>query len=194
VKQGMITERQLESLRAAVHDRANILVGGSTGSGKTTFAMSLLNELRGTDERLLLIEDYPELQCNVEHKVPMLIHPPNYTWRHAVANAMRLRPDRIIVAEIVDGAAVDIAKAWNTGHPGGIATLHADSPALMLERFCQLMEEVVPHAPRASVAATINVCVHLKRDRSRPAGRSLTGLVRVRGHDRRTQQWLLEDT
>lgn len=193
VEQGLLTEQQRLCLREAVRGRANILVAGSTGSGKTTFASSLLNELSDTDERVLVIEDYPELQCPVLHKVPMLINPPNYTWRHAVINAMRLRPDRIVVAEVVDGAAVEVAKAWNTGHPGGIATIHADSASLALERFCQLMEEVVANAPRVSVAATINVCVHLRRDRSHPAGRVVTEIVRVNGYDRQAQQWLVED-
>jgi type IV secretion system protein TrbB len=193
VEQGVITERQRHCLREAVLGRANILVGGSTGSGKTTFATSLLNELSGTTDRVLVIEDYPELQCTLPHTVPMLINPPNYTWRHAVINAMRLRPDRIIVAEVVDGAAVEVAKAWNTGHPGGLATIHADSTTLMLERFCQLMEEVVQIAPRETVAATINVCLHLRRDRSVPAGRSVTGLVRVNGYDRAARKWLVEE-
>jgi P-type conjugative transfer ATPase TrbB len=192
VEQGVLTEQQRQCLRDCVRGRDNILVGGSTGSGKTTFATSLLNELCDTDERVLIIEDYPELQCTVRHKVPLLINPPSYTWRRAVINAMRLRPDRIIVAEVVDGAAVEVEKAWKSGHPG-IATIHADSPALMLERFCQLMEEVVPYAPRVSVAQTINVCVHLRRDRSHPAGRVVTGIVRVKGYDREAQQWLLED-
>ena len=193
VQQGVLTEVQQQKLREAVLGRANILVGGSTGSGKTTFATALLHELADTDDRVLLIEDYPELQCSVRHKIPMLINPPSYTWRSAVINAMRLRPDRIIVAEVVDGAAVEVTKAFNTGHPGGIATIHADSPELMLERWCQLMEEVVPTAPRASVAATINVCVHFKRDRSHPAGRRLTGLVRVKGFDRARERWVVED-
>lgn len=193
VEQGVITEQQRQLLRDAVRGRANILVGGSTGSGKTTFAASLLNELSDTDERVLVIEDYPELQCTARHKLHLLINPPNYTWRHAVINAMRLRPDRIVVAEVVDGAAVEVAKAWNTGHPGGIATIHADSPTLMLERFCQLMEEIVPTAPRVSIAATINICVHLRRDRSHPAGRVLTGLVRVTGYDRAAQEWRVEE-
>jgi type IV secretion system protein TrbB len=193
VEQGVITQCQLGKLRDAVLGRVNILVGGSTGSGKTTFATALLNELHDSDDRVLVIEDYPELRCTARHTIPLLINPPTYTWRNAVNNAMRLRPDRIIVAEVVDGAAVEVTKAWNTGHPGGIATIHADSPELMLERWCQLMEEVVPTAPRASVAATIHVCVHFKRDRTHRSGRRLTGLVRVKKYDRAQERWIVEE-
>lgn len=196
IEQGVLTERQGWLLRDAFLNHANVLVGGSTGSGKTTFAASLLSELSGSDERVFIIEDYPELQhcCrDLRHQVPMLIDPPNYTWRNAVINTMRLRPDRIVVAEIVDGAAVEVQKSWLTGHPGGLGTIHGDSSELMLERFSQLMEEVVAQAPRETVAATINICVHMRRDRSHPAGRVVTSIVRVRGYDRSTRRWIVEE-
>lgn len=191
--QGVLNAHQLETLRRAVHDRLNILIGGSTGSGKTTLLNAVANELSGTDDRVITVEDYPELQCTVRNKVPLLIDPPEYTWRHAIINSMRLRPDRIFLAEVVDGAALDLFKAMGTGHPGSLATIHADSATLMLERFCQLMEEVVQRAPRESVAATIHMCLHMKRDRSHPSGRAVTGLVRVRGYDRVQRKWLVEE-
>jgi type IV secretion system protein VirB11 len=190
--EGVLTDRQAVHLQDAMRGHVNILVGGSTGSGKTTFAMALLHELQDANERVFIIEDYPELQCSLPHKVPMLIDPPRYTWRDAVINAMRLRPDRLVIAEVVDGAAVEVQKAWMTGHPG-LGTIHGDSPVSMLERFSQLMEEVVASAPRESVAATMHVCVHLRRDRSRRAGRVVTGIARVCGYDRSTRQWRVED-
>jgi type IV secretion system protein VirB11 len=181
VARGILTDAEAGALRAAVRDRLNILVGGGTGSGKTTFANALLREVAGTSERVYLVEDNPELQCAAPNKVQVLVQPPTYTWNRAIMDAMRFRPDRIIVGEIRDGSALEMLKAWNTGHPGGIATVHANDTRAMLDRVCQLIEEVVPSAPRALVAQTINVCVHLRRDPSHPAGRSLTGIDEVVG-------------
>ena len=181
VARGILTVVEADALRAAVRDRLNILVGGGTGSGKTTFANALLREVAGTSERIYLVEDNPELQCAAPNKVQVLVQPPVYTWNRAIIDAMRFRPDRIIVGEIRDGSALEMLKAWNTGHPGGIATVHANDTRAMLDRVCQLIEEVVPVAPRTLVAQTINVCVHLRRDPAHPAGRSLTGLDEVIG-------------
>jgi P-type conjugative transfer ATPase TrbB len=181
VEREILTAEEAQALRAAVRDRLNILVGGGTGSGKTTFANALLREVAGTSDRIYLVEDNPELQCAAPNKVQVLVQPPTYTWNRAIIDAMRFRPDRIIVGEIRDGSALEMLKAWNTGHPGGIATVHANDTHAMLDRVCQLIEEVVPTAPRALVAETINVCVHLSRDPRHPAGRSLTGLDEVIG-------------
>jgi hypothetical protein len=117
--------------------------------------------------------------------------PPVYTWQRAVMDAMRYRPDRILVGEVRDGSALELLKAWNTGHPGGMATIHANDTAAMLDRVCQLIEEVVYPAPRLLVAQTVNVCVHIRRDKKHPAGRSITGLDRVMGVDA-TGRWMLE--
>jgi type IV secretion system protein VirB11 len=105
--------------------------------------------------------------------------------------AMRYRPDRIVVGEVRDGSALELLKAWNTGHPGGVATIHANDTGAMLDRFCQLMEEVVYPAPRGVVAQTIGVCVHIQRDGAHRAGRRVSGMDRVVGvaPDGR---WLLE--
>jgi type IV secretion system protein VirB11 len=105
------------------------------------------------------------------------------SWRDAVMAAMRVRPDRIIVGEIRDGSALELLKAWNTGHPGGLATIHANDTRGTLDRFCQLLEEVVYPAPRALVAQTIHLCVHITRDASHPAGRRVSGIDRVVGLD-----------
>jgi type IV secretion system protein VirB11 len=96
---------------------------------------------------------------------------------------MRYRPDRILVGEVRDGSALELLKAWNTGHPGGLATIHANDCAGMLDRLCQLIEEVVFPAPRSLVAQTIHLCVHIRRDSAHPAGRSISGINRVIGLD-----------
>ncbi|TLU82333.1 MAG: P-type conjugative transfer ATPase TrbB [Chlorobium sp.] len=185
----ILTDREAEFLKKAVREKKNILVGGGTGSGKTTFVNALLQEVAGTNDRVYIVEDNPELQCDAENKVEIFVQPPVYTHQKAIMDALRFRPDRIIVGEVRDGAAIDMLKAWNTGHPGGIATIHANSTGSMLDRLCQLCEEVMPHAPRYLIADAIDICVHLRRDTGHPAGRSITGIMEVTGESQ--GQWLL---
>jgi P-type conjugative transfer ATPase TrbB len=182
VKKQIVTPAQREALTRAVHARDNILIGGGTGSGKTTFANALLRVVaEDTTDRVHIIEDTPELQCAAPNKVQVLVQPGVHSWRDAIMAAMRFRPDRILVGEVRDGSALELLKAWNTGHPGGLATVHANDTRAMLDRLCQLIEEVVHPAPRALVAQTVQVCVHICRDKSHPAGRRLSGLDRVCG-------------
>lgn len=182
VRKQILLPRQRDALVEAVHAHDNILIGGGTGSGKTTFANALLRIIaEDSTDRVHIIEDTPELQCEAPNKVQVLIQPKVHTWRDAIMAAMRFRPDRILVGEVRDGSALELLKAWNTGHPGGLATIHANDTGAMLDRLCQLIEEVVHPAPRALVAQTIHVCAHLGRDKTHPAGRRLTGLDRVRG-------------
>ncbi len=191
VRDGVVSPAQKDALCAAVLSRTNILVGGGTGSGKTTFANALLKVVAETGERVYIIEDTPELRCEAPNKVQVLVHPKVHTWRDAVMAAMRYRPDRIVVGEVRDGSALELLKAWNTGHPGGVATIHANDPAAMLDRFCQLVEEIVYPAPRALVAQTIGLCVHLERDRTCRAGRRVSGMAKVVGVEG-FGRWLLE--
>jgi type IV secretion system protein TrbB len=181
VASGILSAKQCDVLRFAVNARENILIGGGTGSGKTTLANALLAEIAETGDRVYLVEDNPELQCRAPNKVQVLVQPPVYTWQRAIMDAMRFRPDRIIVGEVRDGSALDLLKAWNTGHPGGIATCHANDTSAMLDRMCQLIEEVLPVAPRQLIADTITVCVHIQRDPRHPGGRSLTGIDILEG-------------
>lgn len=191
LERGILTEEQGRALAAAVRARKNILVGGGTGSGKTTLTNALLAEMTDVGERVYIVEDNPELQCRVPNRVQVLVQPPAYTWQRAMMDAMRFRPDRIIVGEVRDGSALEMLKAWNTGHPGGIATIHANDTGSMLDRVCQLIEEVVPAAPRGVVAQTIDVVVHIRRDAAHPAGRSLSGIDQVIGVDE-NGRWVLE--
>jgi type IV secretion system protein VirB11 len=183
LRAGILTTDQSRALVGAIHRHENILIGGSTGSGKTTFANALLRVVAdaGEAERLYIIEDTPELQCSAPNKLQILVQSGALTWRDAVMAAMRVRPDRIIVGEIRDGSALELLKAWNTGHPGGLATIHANDTRGTLDRFCQLLEEVVYPAPRALVAQTIHLCVHITRDPEHPAGRRVSGVDRVVG-------------
>jgi type IV secretion system protein VirB11 len=183
VERAIVSPRQADLIRQAVRKRDNILIGGSTGSGKTTLANAVLHEISvATKDRLYIVEDMRELQSVALNKLQLFVQEPLYTWQRAIMDALRSRPDRIIVGELRTGAAtLELVKAWNTGHPGGIATLHANDTAACLDRVCQLIEEAVPAAPRPFIAQAINVVVHLTKDPRHPAGRRLTGVDRVRG-------------
>ncbi|HEV3191856.1 MAG TPA: P-type conjugative transfer ATPase TrbB [Polyangiaceae bacterium] len=182
VDKRILSPAERDALVRAVHARDNILIGGGTGSGKTTFANALVKVIaEDTTDRVHIVEDTPELQCEAPNRVQILVQPGVHSWRDAIMAAMRFRPDRILVGEVRDGSALELLKAWNTGHPGGVATIHANDTRAMLDRVCQLIEEVVHPAPRALVAQTVQVCVHIQRDKTHPAGRRLSGMDRVLG-------------
>ena len=181
VAKGILTVSQSQILHNAVMDRKNILLGGGTGSGKTTLANALLDVISVTGDRVIIIEDNRELQCNALNKVHFYTDA-NVSLQRALFDSLRWRPDRIIIGEVRDKAALDLLKAWNTGHPGGVATIHADSTREMLTRMCQLIEENNMVAPKAFVAQTIDLCVHIKRDKNSPAGRCLSGISEVTGY------------
>src|SRR5690606_6554423 len=126
-------------------ERRNLLISGGAGSGKTTLANALLAEPAFAGDRVFLIEDTPELQCSAWDAVPVLTrrHPLPIGVADLVRDALRMRPDRIVVGEIRDGAAaLETLKAWNTGHPGGLATIHANSAGEAIDRLEDLVAEV----------------------------------------------------
>lgn len=165
LQQGSIDEDQLEQLKHAVLSKKNILIAGGTGSGKTTFANALLHELRHSDERILILEDLAELQLAAPDHVH-LRSSPEKTLRHLVKGALRMRPDRIIIGEVRDGgAALELLKAWNTGHPGGVCTIHANSANAALTRLEDLLLEVTASVPHRLIHEAINLVVFMNRDR-----------------------------
>jgi type IV secretion system protein TrbB len=153
---------QAELLKRAVHGRKNILVVGGTSSGKTTFANALLAEMATRDERVIIIEDTRELQCAAPDCVSLRTKPGVVNLAALVRSTLRLRPDRIIVGEVRGAEALDMLKAWNTGHPGGIATVHANSARAALYRLEQLIQESVVTVPRRLIAEAIDVVVFIQ--------------------------------
>lgn len=182
VPQGVMTAVQAQSVRHAIDQRHNILIAGGTGSGKTTLANAVLAEPAFASDRVLIIEDTRELQCCSPDRVELLTKPtdPVVTMNDLVRCALRLRPDRIVVGEVRGGEALALLKAWNTGHPGGLATLHANSAEDALARLEDLIGEVSRHVPRRAIARTIQLIVFVRRTRE---GRRVEAVSRVVGFD-----------
>jgi type IV secretion system protein VirB11 len=151
-----------QALSLAVLNRRNILIAGGTSSGKTTLANALLAELASRNERVVLIEDTRELQCTAVDTVALRTRPGVVSMGNLVRSTLRLRPDRIVVGEVRGAEALDMLKAWNTGHPGGIATVHANSALSALYRLEQLIQEAIVVVPRALIAEAIDLIVFIE--------------------------------
>ena len=177
-RSGFLSTDEAAVLRQAVVDRRNILVAGGAGAGKTTLANALLAEVAKTGDRVVLIEDTRELQCLAPNMVAMRTKDGVASLADLVRSALRLRPDRIPIGEVRGAEALDLVKAWGTGHPGGIATVHAGSAVGALHRIEQLIQEAVVTVPRALVADTIDLIAVLAREGTR---RRLVELARVDG-------------
>lgn len=180
VNASIMTDGQAALLRRAVRDRQNILVAGGTGTGKTTLTNALLAEIAKTSDRVILIEDTRELQCSAPNLVAMRTKEGVATLADLVRSALRLRPDRIPIGEVRGAEALDLVKAWGTGHPGGVGTIHAGSAFGALRRLEQLIQEAVVTVPRAMIAETIDIIAVLARE---GRSRRLVELARLDGLD-----------
>lgn len=178
VRAGTMSAAQAEALRQGVASRANILVAGGTSTGKTTLTNALLTEVAKTSDRVVIIEDTRELQCAAPNLVAMRTKDGVASLSDLVRSSLRLRPDRIPIGEVRGAEALDLLKAWGTGHPGGIGTIHAGSAIGALRRMEQLIQEAVVTVPRALIAETIDLVAVLS---GRGSARRLTELARVDG-------------
>lgn len=165
VQRGCLQKAQQKKLIAAMQSRQNIIIVGGTGSGKTTFANALLNEIKDDNARILILEDLPELQVHAEDTVHMCTTP-SVDMRQLVKGSLRMRPDRIIIGEVRDSSALDLLKAWNTGHPGGICTLHANSIESTPERLEDLIQEGVANVPRNLILEAVDLIVSIARHKT----------------------------
>jgi P-type conjugative transfer ATPase TrbB len=178
VAAGIMSADQAETLRGAVQSRANILVAGGTSTGKTTLTNALLAEVAKGADRVVIIEDTRELQCAAPNLVAMRTKDGVATLSDLVRSSLRLRPDRIPIGEVRGPEALDLLKAWGTGHPGGIGTIHAGTGIGALRRLEQLIQEAVVTVPRALIAETIDLVAVLS---GRGSARRLAELARVEG-------------
>jgi type IV secretion system protein VirB11 len=184
LEKGIITKQQVDSITQAILDKKNILVIGGTGSGKTTLVNAILNELSilAPNDRIVIIEDTIELKCSIPNTVELRTsNAVNIT--KALRTTLRMRPDRIIIGEIRGAEASTLLKAWNTGHPGGISTIHANSAASGLTRLEQLIHEagIIP-IPEV-IAETINILIFIDRIKTKP-WRKVKEVVLVKGYNK----------
>ena len=179
--QGILSQEQKQLIETAATERKNILISGGTSSGKTTLANAILALPAFTDTRTILIEDTPELQCSAWDQVALLTRrtPILIGVVDLVRDSLRLRPDRIVVGEMRDGAAaLETLKAWNTGHPGGLSTIHANGAHDALLRLEDLTSEVATNIPRRAIGQAIDLVIHIARTRD---GRRVEDLIHVAG-------------
>jgi P-type conjugative transfer ATPase TrbB len=182
VETGIMAAEQAMILRQAVEQRHNVLVAGGTSTGKTTLVNALLAEVAKTTDRVILIEDTRELQCQAPNLVSLRTKDGVASLSDLVRSSLRLRPDRIPIGEVRGAEALDLLKAWGTGHPGGIGTIHAGSALGALRRLEQLIQEAVVTVPRALIAETIGIIAVLA---GRGGQRRLVELATVEGLDKK---------
>ncbi|NYT25927.1 P-type conjugative transfer ATPase TrbB [Alcaligenaceae bacterium] len=180
IADGMMSAAQADFLVQAVRARENILIAGGTSTGKTTLANALLAEIAATGDRVLVLENTVELQCTATDHVPLRTRAGVVSMQELVRATLRLRPDRVVVGEVRGGEALDLIKVWGTGHPGGIATIHAGSAVGALLRLEQLILEVAVNPPRALIAEAVNVVIYIA---GRGRKRRIESIARVVGFD-----------
>jgi type IV secretion system protein VirB11 len=165
VESGSLTRTQAHRIYTLINDRKNVVVAGSTGSGKTTLANTLLYWIGESNDRVITIEDIQELRSKSKNCVQLYVEREGaFGYREAVIASLRLRPDRIIVGELRDGrAALELLKAWNTGHGGGLSTIHSNSASATLPRLESLLGEVVKTPPRELIAQAIDAVVYMEK-------------------------------
>ncbi|MCL5070665.1 MAG: CpaF family protein [Actinobacteria bacterium] len=188
IELGTCTKKVAEFMKACVRGRLNIITSGGTGTGKTTM-LNVLSSFIPNDERIITIEDAAELQLSQMHVIRMEARPPNIegkgevTIRDLVRNALRMRPDRIIVGEVRGGEALDMLQAMNTGHDGSISTLHANAPRDVLSRIETMVlmagVDLPVRAIREQVSSAIDMIIHLNR--LKDGSRKIVKITEVQG-------------
>lgn len=177
VRTGVMTEYQASTIRSAISARLNIVISGGTGSGKTTLANAVIDEIvkSAPEDRLVILEDTAEIQCAAENAV--LLHTSDtIDMARLLKSTMRLRPDRIVVGEVRDGAALTLLKAWNTGHPGGVATIHSNTAMSALRRLEQLTAEASQQPMHEVIGEAVDLVISIERT---PRGRLVRDIIQV---------------
>lgn len=180
VSSGVMTRSQAEVLRSAIAERMNIVIAGGTGSGKTTLANAVIAEMVASapHDRLVILEDTAEIRCTAKNAVALHTSD-TVDMARLLKSTLRLRPDRIIVGEVRDGAALTLLKSWNTGHPGGVTTIHANTAISALRRLEQLTAEVSQQPMHDVIAEAVDLVVSIERT---PGGRKVRQVLQVEGY------------
>ncbi len=177
VRSGVMTANQASTICSAISARLNIIISGGTGSGKTTLANAVIDEIvkSAPEDRLVILEDTAEIQCAADNAV--LLHTSDTVdMARLLKSTMRLRPDRIVVGEVRDGAALTLLKAWNTGHPGGVATIHSNTAMSALRRLEQLTAEASQQPMHEVIGEAVDLVVSIERT---PRGRRVRDVIQV---------------
>lgn len=177
VRTGVMTEYQAATIRSAISARLNIIISGGTGSGKTTLANAVIDEIvkSAPEDRLVILEDTAEIQCAAQNAV--LLHTSDtIDMARLLKSTMRLRPDRIVVGEVRDSAALTLLKAWNTGHPGGVATIHSNTAMSALRRLEQLTAEASQQPMHEVIGEAVDLVISIERT---PRGRLVRDIIQV---------------
>lgn len=191
IRSKVLTFSQAEALRKAIIDKKNILVVGGTGSGKTTFCNALIHAIAVLcpEVRMLILEDVRELQCTLENRV--FLKATEWTSMAVLATVVnRMRGDRISVGEVRSGKpALELLKLWNTGHPGGVATVHANSAYGGLTRLDQLIQEESANPQRILIGEAVDIAVYLE---GKDKKRTVKEIIRVDRYDPVKQEYVYE--
>lgn len=176
----VMTEAQASAIRSAIDSRMNIVISGGTGSGKTTLANAIIAEIvtEAPDDRMVILEDTTELQCAAENAVSLHTSD-TVDMARLLKSTMRLRPDRIIVGEVRDGAALTLLKAWNTGHPGGVTTIHSNTAMSALRRLEQLTAEASQQPMQEVIGEAVDLVVSIERTGK---GRRVREVMHIEGY------------
>ncbi len=190
VTAGILPQECVPVIRDAIVNKLNILVVGGTGSGKTTLVNALIQQLYELcpDDRLLIMEDTMELQSKSPNTV-FLRTSDFVDMLRLLKVAMRYRPDRLIVGEVRDGAALALLKAWNTGHPGGIATVHANSAAEGLDRLEELVAEATMAPKQKLIGKAVGLSIFIERA---PGGRRVSEILAIKGYEAKNNHYKTE--
>ncbi|MCJ2877551.1 P-type conjugative transfer ATPase TrbB [Rhizobium pusense] len=180
VKSRVMTEAQASAIRSAIDSRMNIVISGGTGSGKTTLANAIIGEIvaAAPDDRMVILEDTAEIQCAAENAVSLHTSD-TVDMARLLKSTMRLRPDRIIVGEVRDGAALTLLKAWNTGHPGGVTTIHSNTAMSALRRLEQLTAEASQQPMQEVIGEAVDLVVSIERTGK---GRRVREVIHIEGY------------
>lgn len=176
----VMTEEQASAIRSAIDARMNIVISGGTGSGKTTLANAIIAEIvsAAPDDRMVILEDTAEIQCAAENAVCLHTND-TVDMARLLKSTMRLRPDRIIVGEVRDGAALTLLKAWNTGHPGGVTTIHSNTAMSALRRLEQLTAESSQQPMQEVIGEAVDLVVSIERTGK---GRRVREVIHIEGY------------